>query len=162
MISTSGESYLWYFPDGTPSSVETSTSPEASAGDGWGSGAMLWALIEGLAGIVDEGGLFRRVRLSPRWPAADVKRARVGVEYPASGASLGYEIEYGKDGVRLDLQGAGAWIDLNLMLPEGRRAASVREGKRPLDFRLRLIEQSRYLRARFKLEDRVSLRVGLV
>ena len=35
------------------SSVEASTSPEAQPTDGWGSSAMLWALVSGLAGIED-------------------------------------------------------------------------------------------------------------
>ena len=60
LVSEKGESYLWYFPDGTPASVETSTSPEAEPTDGWGSSAVLYALIAGLAGVEDEGGLVLR------------------------------------------------------------------------------------------------------
>jgi len=51
MISERGESFLWYFPDGRVSSEESSTSPEATSTDGWGSSAMLYALMEGLVGI---------------------------------------------------------------------------------------------------------------
>ena len=39
MIAERGETYLWYFPDGTPASIETSTSPDAMPTDGWGSSA---------------------------------------------------------------------------------------------------------------------------
>jgi hypothetical protein len=37
LVAENGESYLWYFPAGTPASVETSTSPQAEPTDGWGS-----------------------------------------------------------------------------------------------------------------------------
>jgi len=73
LISSSGETYLWYFPDGSPSSAKTSTSPEATPTDGWGSSAMLYGFLEGLAGVEDRLRLFEKARLSPRWPAAGVE-----------------------------------------------------------------------------------------
>ena len=94
LIAERGETYLWYFPDGRPASVETSTSPEAQPTDGWGSSAMLYALVEGLAGVEDRGdGASTRVRLAPRWAAADVDEAEVAVGYAASGARVGYRYE---------------------------------------------------------------------
>src|SRR5690606_29348623 len=76
MIAESGETYLWYFPDGTASSVDTSTSPDATPTDGWGSSAMLYAFVEGLCGIVDRAHSFRRRseerRVGKEW------RARAG------------------------------------------------------------------------------------
>jgi hypothetical protein len=79
-VSNAGATYLWYFPDGRPSTVETSTSPEASPTDGWGSSAMAWALTEGLAGIVDRGCGFDLATVAPRWLAAGVEK-RVAVGY---------------------------------------------------------------------------------
>jgi hypothetical protein len=67
MIRETGETYLWYFPDGRPSSLDTSTSPDVQPTDGWGSSAMLYAFVEGLCGVQDEGCGFDRVRLCPRW-----------------------------------------------------------------------------------------------
>jgi hypothetical protein len=86
LISEKNEPYLWYCPDGTPTTVETSTSPEAMPTDGWGSSAMVWALIEGLAGIEDKLKRFEKIRLSPRWIAAGVMEAEAGAGYqvPAS------------------------------------------------------------------------------
>ncbi|HYE57733.1 MAG TPA: hypothetical protein VD948_04475, partial [Rhodothermales bacterium] len=67
MVERTGETYLWYFHDGTPSSVDTSTSPEAMPTDGWGSSAMLMSLVEGLAGVRDQSHSFSEVSLAPRW-----------------------------------------------------------------------------------------------
>jgi hypothetical protein len=67
MISSTGETSLWYFPDGSPCTKETSTSPEASSSDAWGSSAMLYAFIEGLCGIQDQAKVFKKIKIAPRW-----------------------------------------------------------------------------------------------
>src|SRR3712207_6774081 len=84
LIAGTGSSYLWYYPEGQPGV----SGPETLPTDGWGSSAMLAALIEGAAGVEDDAKLFERPRLSPRWAAAgDVDSAEVLVRY---GASEGY------------------------------------------------------------------------
>lgn len=125
MIAEKGETYLWYFPDGAHSSVETSTSPDATPTDGWGSGAMLYALIEGLAGVKDNYKQFKKIRLSPRWEAAGVKKAEVEIGYPASGTSVRYNyINNGKE-ITLTINGDPEIIDLELYLPGNTRAVKV-------------------------------------
>jgi hypothetical protein len=63
LIAGTGGSYLWYYPEGQPGI----SGPETLATDGWGSSAMLAALIEGVAGITDEATRFE--------PAADIHAA---------------------------------------------------------------------------------------
>lgn len=77
------ETYLWYYPDGSHPTHILST-------DGWGSAAMLYALIEGLAGIEDCSKLYQEVRLSPRWLAAKITKAKIKVSYANSGAFFDY------------------------------------------------------------------------
>lgn len=127
MIAESGETYLWYFPDGTASSVDTSTSPDAMPTDGWGSSAMLYAFVEGLCGIVDRAHSFRRVRCAPRWAATDEAEARVEVGYAASGARFGYRYAHDAEAraIRLDIEADEADVDLHLLLPPGRVPVEV-------------------------------------
>src|SRR5690606_23856958 len=128
MIAESGETYLWYFPDGTASSVDTSTSPDAMPTDGWGSSAMLYAFVEGLCGIVDRAHSFRRVRCAPRWAATDEAEARVEVGYAASGARFGYRYAHDAEAraIRLDIEADEADVDLHLLLPSGCIPVGVR------------------------------------
>jgi hypothetical protein len=144
LVSARGESYLWYFPDGTPSSVETSTSPDALPTDGWGSSAMLWALVEGLAGIVDRGRCFDSVSLSPRWLAAGVEDAEVSVGYAASGHGMGYAFRLRPGGIELDIEGDAREMACRLLLPQGAMVRSVRAGSRDLAFGHESIESSTY------------------
>jgi hypothetical protein len=144
LISANGETYLWYFPDGTASSVETSTSPDALPTDGWGSSAMLWALVEGLAGIVDEGRGFDEVALSPRWAAAGVAEAAVSARYAASERGVTYEYRQSAERIDIDVESGPADVKLHVLIPEGAGVRGVRCGTRDVPFRTAVIESSRY------------------
>lgn len=145
LIEETGESYLWYFPDGTPAGVETSTSPEAQPTDGWGSSAMLYALVEGLAGVEDWWTGFRRARISPRWLAAGVEDAEVRVGYRASGASINYKFTLMDGRIRLEVGGDGSELLFHVLLPDGREAGRVAIDGDTAQFRNILIRESSYV-----------------
>ena len=145
LISEKGETHLWYFPDGRPSSVETSTSPEASPTDGWGSSAMLWALIEGLAGIVDCGCGYDRVFLAPRWMAAGVEEAEVSIGYECTGRTIAYHMRHTHDRIRLEIAADDADVRVHLLLPTGGMPQSVLQDGNSLEPSLACIENSLYV-----------------
>jgi len=159
-LTRGNETYLWYFPDGRPSSIETSTSPDASPTDGWGSSAMLYALLEGLAGVVDASSLFRHVRLSPRWAAAGCDDAALGVSYAASGAGFSYEYAHDASARRIALVIRGrSDVSLHLLLPPGARARALRvQGKSVPATNVR-VEESPYVDARFRLNGRAEVTI---
>lgn len=151
LASEQGQSFLWYFPDGRPSTVETSTSPEATPADGWGSSAMAWALLEGLAGVVDRGRAFDAIRLSPRWEAAGVYDADVAVGYAASGAGVEYEYRRRRGQVTIEarLAGAGAGaagadVEWHVLLPQGGRAVTARCDGQSVPVETVMVEDSAY------------------
>ena len=158
LIRDTGETYLWYFPDGSPSSAEASTSPEATATDGWGSSAMLYALVEGLAGVSDTGCLFRRVRLAPRWLAAGVQRAEVCVAYGASDAGVSYTYTTSGDTIQLDVEGR-AQVDLHVLLPEGRSATGVQADGESIAYESVMVESSPYVDAGFAVDGATEIRI---
>jgi hypothetical protein len=147
MISKQGETYLWYFPDGRPSTVETSTSPEAKPTDGWGSSAMLYAFIEGLVGIQDKDKLFRRIRLCPRWEAAAVEKADVNITYKSSGASVSYKYNRTADGISIRLKGDYEYIQLSLLIPANSIPGELLIGGKKRKFIMASINSSNYLTA---------------
>ncbi len=121
LIDRTGESYLWYFPNGKAPTAEESTSPEALPTDGWGSSAMAAAFIEGLAGINDEAGRFEFIDLRPRWFSAGVNEADVRVSYAASGASFGYSFRHYADEGRilLEVEPGNHSVRVDILIPEG-------------------------------------------
>ena len=160
-LTRNNETYLWYFPDGHPSTVETSTSPEATPTDGWGSSAMMYALAEGLAGVVDRSSLFRDITLSPRWPAAGCRHAEVTMTYAASGKSAGYTYEHDPDRrtIAMEIRGNAA-VRLHLLLPHGARAMTMKVNGRSVRNRTTNVEQSRYVDAEFTMRRSATLKVG--
>ena len=145
LISRTNQSFLWYFPTGKAPSRETSTSPEASSTDGWGSSAMLYAFIEGLAGIEDQSKLFQKVKISPRWPAAEVQEAEVRIEYDNSGAYVHYIYNYTPEKIFLELSSPHTQASFHVLLPQKSEVKSVDRDGKPLDFREVKIEESHYV-----------------
>lgn len=158
LITTSGETYLWYFPDGRASSIEESTSPEATATDGWGSSAMLYGLVEGLAGITDLDHGFRHLALCPRWVAAEVATASVDISYAASGCGVSYEYEMTRDSCRIDLT-AAATVDLHLMLPAGSSLAGVDVDGHAVEAQQATIGDTSYADAQLTAEGATTISV---
>jgi hypothetical protein len=157
----SGETYLWYFPDGRPSSAASSTSPEATPTDGWGSSAMLYALMEGLAGIQDRDALFRKTRVAPRWPAAGIRRAEARVEYAASGTAFAYRYVLEGDTLSLELETNQSEAECHILLPERRRPAAARINGRAAGFKTGSIRSSLYVDLLLHVTDRIRLEIDL-
>jgi len=153
LISRKGETYLWYFPDGTPASVDTSTSPEAEPTDGWGSTAMLYALIEGLAGIEDKASKYSYIKLSPRWVAAGVNQAEVKVGYAASGAEVRYQYRMSDDQINLQVN-AEADVEFHVMLPKGKKATVVKVDGIESEYENCSVKSSGYVDFKIELTER--------
>lgn len=153
MIADSGETYLWYFPDGTASSIETSTSPDAMPTDGWGSSAMLHAFIEGLCGIQDLGHSFQHVHCAPRWAATEEKQAEIKVGYAASGATFGYRYHLQEGMVQMQLAAPSADVELQVLLPGSSQARGVRWNGEAVAFENHVVETSHYVEVKGKVTN---------
>lgn len=114
MISLQNGTYLWYYPDGNPGI----SSPQTLSTDGWGSTAMLAALLEGAAGIKDNGALYHDVTISPRWTAdSEVTSANVTTRYAASLGYVSYRWQRGSNSLNLDMTGSNERATIRLLLP---------------------------------------------
>jgi hypothetical protein len=122
---------------------------------------MAWALLEGLAGVVDRGRTFDRIRLSPRWEAAGVERAEVSVGYAASGASLSYRYERGPDRITLDVQTAGAQVKWHVLLPAACRAAGARCDGRQAPVHTVRVESSPYADGSCEIQGRATIEIDV-
>jgi hypothetical protein len=145
LLVETGGSWLWYFPDGSPSTSETSTSPEASSTDGWGSTAMLDALVSGLAGVEDRSKLFREPGISPRWTSAGIKDAHVRISYKASGDFIEYKYREKPDVLELNVTGKDCETEFHVLLPGGKTVGSVLVEGKGINFSLEKTGESRYL-----------------
>ncbi len=161
MISKTGETYLWYFPDGTPSTAETSTSPEATPTDGWGSSAMLFGFLEGLAGVEDRFKLFKRIRLSPRWLAAGIDRAEVQVGYRHSDDVIRYAFQQRGGHVSLDVLSPLSEVVFHVLIPKSSAADSVSIDGKDVEYTNIQVEESCYVDFKAHIEKDASITISL-
>jgi len=139
----------WMLLGATLSSGPVFFSPydDLSSGipDGWNA-AIAYALLEGLAGVEDQGTAFSRTRIAPRWEAANVASAEVTVKYPASAGYCRYR--YSRDRslnrISVDFTGTGQEFELRVLLPKGQQVRQTLLDGHKLDPRIEPIEQSRY------------------
>ena len=124
-------------------------APEVSFGgpDNWAAAAVVYALVEGLAGVVDEDVAYRLAGVSLRWPAAGTKAAQVTIHYPASDGYVAYDYRHdpARREIALTVTGSGEKADCHVLLPAGVSAATaVTEEATPVAFRTSRVESSVY------------------
>jgi hypothetical protein len=112
--------------------------------DNWGAGAVVYALVEGLAGVKDTGVAYDRVLLAPRWEAAGVAAVSATIKYEASGGYVSYA--YRRSGKRLGLQftGNAEHTDVQILLPRARTPKKLLLDGKEIAFAVRRIEASAY------------------
>jgi hypothetical protein len=157
-LTKNNATYLWYFPDGTVSTVENSTSPDALPTDGWGSSAMLMALIEGLIGIKDKGKKFEDIDLSIRLHVADVREADINIKYGTSSANCAYKYSEDDEKLRIEIKSSHKSINAHIHVPKVPSKVLV-DGKE-YNFTNSKIEQSNYVD--FKLRNCYNSKVDVV
>lgn len=128
LITRFGGSYLWYYPNGQPGISGPDTLPT----DGWGAAAMLGALMEGAAGVLDAGSAYQVVKLTPRWQGSGVSTAHVVARYPASQGYVAYDWQLRDQQISLATTGSGKILALTIPLPETVTQATVLFDGQPL------------------------------
>jgi hypothetical protein len=113
----------------------------------WGAAALVFALIEGLAGVKDTGVAYDTALIAPRWASADVKHAEVSVRYPASRGYVRYRYHYDEASRRITLEFTGntAQTEIAVLLPEDKKVRAAKVKDQPVNIRIEEIQNSRYV-----------------
>jgi hypothetical protein len=93
--------------------------------DAWGAAAVVYALFEGLAGVIDTGVAFSKAVVAPRWQTVGETTADVSIMYPASDGYVAYHWEGGTNGQLLEVTGNAEELEVRLLLPQGRQAETL-------------------------------------
>jgi hypothetical protein len=107
---------------------------------------MLNAFIEGLAGVQEDGKLFQKVRLVPRWDFSGNHSATVVCHYPSSGAYCAYRYQKTGNRIILDVTGSGNAFDISVPISSNANDFKVWVNGIPARYLLETIETSRYLK----------------
>ncbi len=116
--------------------------------DNWGAAAVVYALVEGLAGVKDNGTSYQQTLLSPRWQAAGVNKVNAVIKYPASGGYVAYNYHFNnsKNTLELHFTGTSEKTTVNILLPQAHKTIQkLLINGTPAKYKLSRIENSEYL-----------------
>ncbi len=150
LITRTGSTYLWYYPTGG-----VAPANEFLPTDGWGSSAMLGALLEGAAGLNDDGIAYSAAAISPRWLAAPrdaISTAYASARYAASDGYAAYRWAYepatgaAEARITLEATGSGETLRVRVLLPPlAREVRAVSLNGQAVPLRLESVGPSRYV-----------------
>jgi hypothetical protein len=136
-----GAVFTWYDREGNASI----TSLDQTNYDAWGMQPWTQAVLEGLAGVRSEGKIFDRVLCSPRWAAAEVKKAFVTAHFPASESYFAYRYQADENQIVLRFTGTGRNAVFRVLLPTGKDAVAVTLDGQAIPFGRETVETSSYV-----------------
>ena len=130
--------------------LPVSYTPEGKVDEGipdnWGQAAVYSALIEGLAGIVDQSTQFREVEISPRWLAAKKDKAAVKITYGPTESTIQYSYAHNPSSktIELKIDGNVTKGTARILLPANATTKKVTVNDKNVPSVLDNVGQSRY------------------
>jgi len=141
-----------------PPKVESFGGP-----DNWAAANAMAALVEGLAGVRNEGLAFSTAGLAPRWCTASVDSVNVNIRFAASDGYVSYRYlnDSKKGEMTILLTGSGDMLNGHIMLPPGAKSfTSVTCDGKAIPFVVSTIEKSKYADFKFPLNSVHLLRIN--
>ena len=134
------------------STLPVAYTPEGKVDEGipdnWGQAAVYSAMIEGLAGVVDQDRLFRKLELSPRWLSARINEATVNVVYGPSKVAIKYTLRHNPSDrtIAIDVNGPMKSSVIRVLLPSDVKAVGdVRVNGKTFPHRMENVRESTYV-----------------
>ena len=100
----------------------------------WGAAALLNAVDEGLAGVVDLDCQYREIRFEPRFVVTDYTELRYITGYEKSAVFVDVRFTRKPEGLRYDLYGPARCVQAHILLPAGEEPARVLVGGEEVPF----------------------------
>ncbi len=113
--------------------------------DRWGAAAVVYGLVEGLAGVKDTGVAFDKVLFAPRWQAANETEAEVTIKYEASAGYFSYKYKLLSSELQISFTGSGAEVEAEILIPANKTAKSIVLNGKAMNINTKKIENSTYL-----------------
>lgn len=134
-----GTVYFLYCPDSSP-------QPEGGP-SAWGAAALISAVDEGLAGVVDQGVRYDEMSFSPRWPVTPYTELRYLTGYEVTKTLVDVRYILTEKGLRYDVYSPAKKITAHLLLPVGQTAATLLVDGETTPFTVSTVGESVYVDA---------------
>ena len=137
LVERDGTAYFLYDTDSTP-------QPEGGP-SAWGAAALISAVDEGLAGIVDAGVNYDEIEFSPRFPVTHYTELRYLTGYEVSGAMVDVRYIIKDEGMRYDVYSPAKKITARILLPDEKVCRTLLINGQNSDFVIEAVGESNYV-----------------
>lgn len=151
MMERDGAIYFLYSPD---DEKQQGGGPSA-----WGAAAILSAIDEALAGIVDKDALYREIDFAPRFVVTDYEELRYLTGYECSHTFVDLRFIRKKEGLRYDLYSPAEKVSAHVLLPEGKTCRKLFVNGIETVFTEKHVASSYYVDAEVKGEEHLSFEI---
>lgn len=140
-----GRIYFLYHPDSRP-------HPELGP-CAWGSAALMYAVDEGLAGIVDKDVQYGVIDFSPRFVVTHYEELRYLTGYEKSKSVVDVKFIVKEAGMRYDIKSPARKINAHILLPHGKTCAELHVNGAVREFQTNKIGDSVYVDCVVEVEN---------
>lgn len=137
MLERDKDIYFLYHPE--------TGLPQGGGPSAWGAAALLNAVDEGLAGIVDKDCLYKIIDFSPRFVVTHYKELRYITGYECSGVYVDVRFVIKDQGMRYDIYSDTEQVNAHVLLPEGKVCEKVLVNGKEVDFTNNQVANSAYV-----------------
>lgn len=140
LIERDGTAYFLYYPDSMP-------QPEGGP-SAWGAAALISAVDEGLAGIIDMGVNYDEMGFAPKFPVTHYTELRYLTGYEVNKTKVDVRYILTEEGMRYDIYSPARTINAHILLPKGRECAKLLVDSKETAFTTSLVGKSKYVDAK--------------
>ena len=151
LIERDEKAYFLYFPDSMP---QPDGGPSA-----WGAAALISAVDEGLAGIVDKGVNYDEMYFSPKFPVTDYTELRYVTGYEINKTMVDMKYILVEEGMRYDLRSPAKMISAHILLPVGKQCKELLINGNSVDFAVEKVADSMYVNAECAADGMISFEI---
>lgn len=137
ILNRDGELFFMYNPK---------TGENAGGGpSGWGAAAILCAIEEGLAGVIDDGVCFDKMIFCPRWCVTDMPEVKYITGYQTSHVFVETQYEKTEQGMHFAIAAPSRRIQCHILLPDDGNVSAVKVNDISVTFETVTVADSKYV-----------------
>ncbi len=152
LVQRDKDVYFLYYPDSTP-------QPHGGPST-WGAAALLSAIDEGLAGILDTDTGYRAIYFSPKFVVTPYTELRYVTGYEKTERMVDVRFIVKEEGMRYDVYSPAKSVDAHILLPEGKTCKEVFVNGEKYPYALSKVGDSTYVD--FKTESEKCVRIEIL
>ncbi len=137
LVERDGDTYFLYYPDSKP-------QPELGPSS-WGASALISAIDEGLAGIVDADCGYKVIDFSPKFPVTPYTELRYFTGYEKTDVTVDVKYILTEEGMRYDIKSPAEIINAHILLPMGKSVSKIFVNGKTQNFEASQLGESLYV-----------------